>query len=156
MTPPLHDAGGGLQVWVWVAIGLALAAAEIVVPGATLIWIAGAALAVAFLAWLFPTMGLAAQLTLFAIIAGATVTAALVWRRHTRHPAPVVNLGVDRFVGERATLEGAIVNGRGEARLGDTIWPVRGPELPAGATVRVVGSDGTVLLVEAVEPAPAR
>jgi membrane protein implicated in regulation of membrane protease activity len=32
-------------------------------------------------------------------------------------------------------------------RVGDTTWQVAGPELPAGARVRVVGVEGTLLRV---------
>jgi membrane protein implicated in regulation of membrane protease activity len=39
----------------------------------------------------------------------------------------------------------AIEQGSGKARLGDGVWKVSGPELPAG--VRVVGVDGIVLKV---------
>jgi membrane protein implicated in regulation of membrane protease activity len=35
----------------------------------------------------------------------------------------------------------------GKARLGDGVWKVSGPELPAGTRVRVVGVDGVVLKV---------
>ncbi|MCC7426346.1 MAG: NfeD family protein [Alphaproteobacteria bacterium] len=144
----MYNPSGGFEVWLWVAIGLTLAALEIIVPGAALIWIGLAALIVALIGWLWPTMALAPQLILFAVISGASVAAMLVSRKFTSAAPPSVNLGPNRFVGERATLETPIINGRGEARLGDTIWPVRGPDMVAGATVRVVGSDGTVLIVE--------
>jgi membrane protein implicated in regulation of membrane protease activity len=32
--------------------------------------------------------------------------------------------------------------------VGDTIWRVEGPELPKGARIRIVGTDGSVLKVE--------
>ena len=35
--------------------------------------------------------------------------------------------------------------------MGDGLWLVRGPDLPVGAMVEVVGVDGTTLLVRAVE-----
>jgi membrane protein implicated in regulation of membrane protease activity len=40
-----------------------------------------------------------------------------------------------------------IEHGSGKAKLGDGVWKVSGPELPAGARVRVVGVDGVVLKV---------
>ncbi len=33
-------------------------------------------------------------------------------------------------------------------RVGDSVWLVSGPDLPAGAPVRVTGQDGVLLLVE--------
>jgi hypothetical protein len=34
--------------------------------------------------------------------------------------------------------------------VGDSVWIARGPDLPAGARVRIVGAKGTVLEVEPV------
>jgi inner membrane protein len=41
-----------------------------------------------------------------------------------------------------------IEGGRGKVRVGDTIWPAEGPDLPAGSHVRVTAANGTVLQVE--------
>ena len=54
-----------------------------------------------------------------------------------------------RYVGQVFVLDEAIVNGRGKVRVGDTVWPVAGPELAKGARVRVIGVAGTVLEVTA-------
>jgi len=41
----------------------------------------------------------------------------------------------------------AIEQGAGKVKLGDGVWKVTGPELPAGARVRVTGVNGTILTV---------
>src|SRR3990170_1017972 len=46
-------------------------------------------------------------------------------------------------------LDGAIVNGQGRVQIADAYWSVTGPDLPAGTAVRVVGSEGMTLRVEA-------
>jgi membrane protein implicated in regulation of membrane protease activity len=33
-------------------------------------------------------------------------------------------------------------------RVGDTLWPVEGPDTPVGAEVKVTAAKGTVLVVE--------
>jgi membrane protein implicated in regulation of membrane protease activity len=43
-----------------------------------------------------------------------------------------------------------IVQGAGRLSFDDTLWRIEGPDLPAGARVRVVGLSGTVLRVTAV------
>jgi inner membrane protein len=48
------------------------------------------------------------------------------------------------------TLSEAIVQGRGKAQVGDGSWIVAGSDAPAGARVRVLGVEGTVLQVETV------
>ena len=44
-------------------------------------------------------------------------------------------------------LERAIVNGRGRVQIADAYWDVSGPELPAGAAVRIVAAHGMTLEV---------
>jgi membrane protein implicated in regulation of membrane protease activity len=53
-------------------------------------------------------------------------------------------------IGQVVVLEKGLQNGSGQIRLGNRDWPVRGPNLPAGAKARVTGVDGTVLLVDRV------
>ncbi|NDH61491.1 MAG: hypothetical protein EBY18_07515 [Alphaproteobacteria bacterium] len=48
-------------------------------------------------------------------------------------------------------LDAPILNGRGRIKLGDGSWSVTGPDMVAGARVRVRGVDGNELRVE---PAP--
>ncbi len=40
--------------------------------------------------------------------------------------------------------------GRGKVRVDDGEWLAKGPDAPAGAQVRILGSEGTWLLVEPV------
>lgn len=54
-----------------------------------------------------------------------------------------------RYIGNKYTLERAMQNGEGKIRIGDTLWLVRGDfEADVGSKVKVIGSDGVVLLVE--------
>lgn len=63
---------------------------------------------------------------------------------------PDLNNRGSQFTGRVAELIEPIEGGRGKVRLGDGVWTVACAEdLPAGARVRVVGSDGAVLKVEA-------
>mgnify|MGYP003344160742 FL=1 len=48
-------------------------------------------------------------------------------------------------------LDTPILGGRGRARLGDGSWIITGPDMVAGARVRVAAVNGTELKVE---PAP--
>jgi membrane protein implicated in regulation of membrane protease activity len=54
----------------------------------------------------------------------------------------------DQYIGRLVVLESPIINGRGRAFVGDTLWSVEGGDQPAGATVRVTGANGATLLVE--------
>jgi membrane protein implicated in regulation of membrane protease activity len=61
---------------------------------------------------------------------------------------PLLNQRERQLVGRTATLEEPIVEGRGRIRLGDTLWRVSGPDLPAGTRVRVTAAADGELSVE--------
>jgi len=137
--------------WFWIGAGVVLAIGEAFVPGITLIWIGAAAALVGLISLAWPEIGWAWQVALFAVLAAAAVATGLWLRNHPREPMTSdVNRGTARFVGQLASLDTAIVNGRGEIRFGDTLWPVAGPDLPAGTSVRITGTDGTTLQVSPV------
>ncbi len=144
-----------MAAWHWIVLGVALAIAETLLPGTILLWlgIAAALTGIVLLAW--SDLGWQSQVLLFGAIAVVAVAVGLALRRKLEKPQPrEVNLGTQRFVGQRGALSTAISNGRGEIRLGDSVWPVAGPDLPAGTSVVVTGSDGVTLTVRAAE-APA-
>ncbi len=57
--------------------------------------------------------------------------------------------GPGPHIGEEIVLNEPISDGFGRVPIGDTVWRVAGPDLPAGRKVRIVGHDGAVLKVEA-------
>lgn len=141
-----------MAAWHWIVLGVALAIAETLLPGTILLWlgIAAALTGIVLLAW--TELGWQGQVLLFGAVAVVAVAIGLLLRRKLHKPQPRdVNLGTQRFVGQRGALSTAISNGRGEIRLGDTVWPVAGPDLPAGTSVVVTGSDGVTLSVRATE-----
>jgi len=137
------------EPWHWMVAGVALAVLEVVLPGAALVWLGGAAFLVGLISFVVP-IGLNGQLGLFAVLAVVALGIAFYLRRRGRLDTPEVsvNRGAARFVGTRATLDQPIVDGVGRMNLGDTAWAIKGPDLPAGAQVVVVGMDGATLIVE--------
>ncbi len=136
--------------WVWLTLGLMLAALEMVVPGVYLIWLAVAALATGALTWTFG-LGLPMQIIDFIFLSLIAVYSA---RRFLRDRPiasadPLINNRSGRMLGQTAIVTLEIdEGGSGRVKLGDSEWIARGPELPVGARVRITGSDGAVLLVE--------
>ena len=65
--------------------------------------------------------------------------------------APFLNNRAGRFVGKEGFLSEAIRGEKGRMEIGESVWRVTGPELPAGHRVRVVGHKGTMLSVESAE-----
>jgi hypothetical protein len=137
--------------WGWLGTGIALIALEVLVaPGTFLLWIGLAALAMALLAS-FVTLSTFAELTIFGVLAlafgivGWKVYGA---RRSGNDAARDLHDPAVTFIGRELVLFAAIENGAGQVKVGDSVWRVTGPELPAGARVRVKGLDGATLEVE--------
>jgi membrane protein implicated in regulation of membrane protease activity len=135
--------------WWWMIAALALAVAEIVAPGFFLIWLAAAALLTGVVTSLLG-LAFAGQLGLFAVAAIASIYGARRWLRS--HPIvsadPLLNDRLARMIGEIVTVVDPIENGHGRVRVADGAWPAQGPDSPAGAKVRIIGANGTQLIVE--------
>lgn len=135
--------------WVWIAIGLILAALEMLVPGVYLIWLAIAAIITGLLT-LGVGLGLPAQVIVFVSL---SLIAAYSAKRFLRDSPiessdPLLNQRGSRLIGENALVTQAIDNGSGRVKYGDSEWIARGPDIAVGERVRITGSDGAILLVE--------
>lgn len=142
--------GFDIEFWHWWVLALALAVVEMVLPGAAFIWLGLAAGAVGLGLLLVPDLAVPVQFGAFAVLAIAAVVAT----RFIPKPAldetdqPNLNRRAAQYVGRQLVLESAIVNGRGRAFVGDTLWSVAGDDLPVGTAVKVVAADGALLRVE--------
>ncbi|HEX7969937.1 MAG TPA: NfeD family protein [Stellaceae bacterium] len=139
--------------WAWLALGLLLAVGEMLATQFVLIWFGAAALAVGVLSWLLPGLGVVGQLLLFAALSVALLVPARRlrrrWDQRARHSK--INERAAQQVGRIAVLKEPIAGGHGRVFLGDTLWRVEGPDLPAGTSVRIVSFDEATLLVEAAD-----
>ena len=139
--------------WHWWILALALIIVEMFVPGTFFLWMGIAAVVVGLAAWLIPAMGWEFQLMLFAILSLVSIVAWRVYQR--RHPdesdQPALNRRGEQYIGRVFVLETPIENGFGKVRVGDTLWRVRGSDAAAGRRVKVVGTEGVLLLVEGAD-----
>jgi membrane protein implicated in regulation of membrane protease activity len=146
-VPALTDLFG--LHWGWMALGVALAIAEIVAPGYFLIWLAAAALLTGLVAAVMP-VGIEAEIILFAVLCALALAAGRRWV--LRHPVasadPMLNDRGGQIIGQSVVVTHVIEGGSGRVRHGDTEWLARGPDAQPGTRMRVTGADGTVLLVE--------
>jgi membrane protein implicated in regulation of membrane protease activity len=85
-------------------------------------------------------------------LVSAYVGKKLVGGRNIPTDQPLLNRRGAQMIGKIATLGEPIKDGRGRIKLGDTLWRVSGPDLPAGTQVRVTAAADTdlELTVEAV------
>ncbi|HEU4780420.1 MAG TPA: NfeD family protein [Steroidobacteraceae bacterium] len=134
--------------WHWIVFALVLAALETLIPGAVAIWFAAAAAVIGLLLVVIP-IPWQYQFIGFAVLGFAAMMWYLNYRK--RYPdaveQPNLNQRGQQYVGTELVLIEAIEQGSGKAKLGDGVWKVSGPELPAGSRVRVTGANGTILTV---------
>lgn len=148
------------QPWHWWLLGGILVLAEAFVPGFVLIWLGLAALATGSVLWLVPGLAWPWQITLFSLLnlLGAGTWLALRRRRAVAagetEDAAALNRRAESLVGRIAPLVEPIIDGRGKIRIGDTVWLVSGPDLPAGRRVEVVAAHDALLEVRPVGQPP--
>ncbi|MEN4904813.1 NfeD family protein [Luteimonas sp. TWI662] len=136
----------------WAAVALLLMAAETLVPGAFLLWMGFAAAAVFVVVLLVPGLALLPQVALFVVLSFVSILVYRKWFRNRERQSdhPTLNRRASQHVGRVVPLDQAIVAGRGRVKIGDAFWVVEGADLPAGTMVRILGTDGVNLHVDAV------
>ncbi|MBI1207932.1 MAG: NfeD family protein [Azospirillum sp.] len=139
-----------IEFWHWWVVAAVLGALDMLAQSGFFLWLGGAALVVGFVLFGWPDLSWQFQFFLFAVMAILAVIATRFITRREPPPSdrPLLNRRGLQYVGQLIVLETAIVNGRGRAFVGDTLWTVEGPDAPNGETVRVIGTDGTLLQVE--------
>lgn len=142
----LSDANPAL---LWGILALALAAAEIFVPGVFLLWLAIAAALTAVVELLLPMNG-AFQLLVFSVLSALSVSGGRLW--YLARPAgsqdPLLNDRSARLIGRSVVVAEPIVQGEGRVKVDDSSWPAKGPDAPAGTRLTVVEVEGATLLVD--------
>jgi membrane protein implicated in regulation of membrane protease activity len=146
-----------LGPWNWMVLGFVLLTLEILVPGVFLLWIGLAALivgAISLMLWDTGFWTWEVQVVVFLALAliCAFTGKRIMGKSGDATDQPLLNRRGDQLVGRTATLTEPITDGRGRVKIGDTMWRVSGPDLPAGAKVRVKAAADVdmELVVEAV------
>jgi len=143
-----------VDYWHWLILGGVLLLVEVAAAGFFFLWLAVAAAITGLVVLVFPDLGWQYQLMLFS---GLSVISIAVFRRYQRNnpeptDQPALNRRGEQYIGRSFTLEQPITNNVGVIRVDDSTWRISGADLPAGASVRVVGADGVILKVEQNQP----
>ena len=139
--------------WHWWILAGVLLILELTAPAFFFLWVGIAAAAVGLIMLVFPSIPLETQLVLFGI---ASIVAVLAWRkyRETRPlttDQPNLNRRGHQYIGRIFSLSDPIINGVGKVTVDDSTWKVKGPDLPAGTHIKVLGVEGVVFKVESAE-----
>jgi membrane protein implicated in regulation of membrane protease activity len=134
----------------WLAAALVLAIMELAAPGFFLIFVAAGAAVTGFIVLAAPDLYPIAQALLFALFSGVAVAIGRRWYHRDRSTAGSHHLNerTTKLIGKTVEVSEPIVAGEGRVKVGDGAWTAKGPDMPAGARVRITGATGSVLLVE--------
>lgn len=150
--------GFQLEAWHWIAVGLALAAAEMALPTNMLLWFGIAGVATGLVVAVVDIAS-AWQLVVFATLAFVSYFPVR-WsaRRLWNGDQPLddtLNRRGRSAIGHKVTVIEAIENGYGAVVVGDSRWRASCREdVPEGSKVEVTGVDGTTLTVRPVAGQP--
>ncbi len=136
-----------MTAWHWLAIGLILFGIEMMTGTFDLLMVAIAAWVTAAVAALFPVAaGWQTQAVVFAIAAVVLFTLGRTLLSRFRNPAsdhPMLNNRMAGLVGERGAATEDFTAGKGQVKIGDTVW---GAEAFNGELVRA----GDAIIVDSV------
>jgi len=136
---------------IWIALAILLGAAELVIPGVFLVFLAFAAAITGLAIFALPVLTIPLQLLSF----GAWSVASILIGRRWYHDYPVatedplLNDRAARLLGEVVIVVEPIIAGEGRVQVGDGVWPALGADTVVGTRLRVVGMRNGKLLVEA-------
>lgn len=145
-----------VQWWHWVALGLLLIGAELLVPSFTIFWFGLGAVLTGVLLLVFSGMSLTAQLALFAFFSAVCT---ILWFRVLK-PRMVdrstAGMSREAILGELGTVIQGAAGSHDKAKvrfvvplLGSEEWPcICDVSLQVGDQVKVSGIEGHVLTVE--------
>jgi membrane protein implicated in regulation of membrane protease activity len=138
-----------LQYWHWWVAALVLLILEVLSPGIFFMWMGVAAGLVGLLLLLLPGLSWTLQLALFGLFSLIAVRLGWSWVRSHSKPSdvPLLNRRAEQYMQRIFILENATENGIAQVRVDDSRWKVRvsGAALDAGARVRIVGVEGSIL-----------
>ena len=138
--------------WYWWALAAVLLICEMMLPGVVFLFLSVGAAVAGMLLALEPESSLEMQLVVFAVVSVASAVGLrpLLRGMQKRSDDPNLNARGNSMIGKVLVLDQPILAGRGRVKMGDGSWSVTGPDMVAGAKVRVAAVDGNELRVEPV------
>jgi len=151
----------GASPWWWIALALGLGAIEIVTFTYFMLWLGLAAFTVGISLAIFPAMPGTVQLLIFALL--SILYTAVGWgyvrRRQVDDARPGLNRRAAAVVGRQGIVIEAFAAGIGTVEVDGIRWRARlagGATAPeTGATMSIVSTDGTTVVVQPAEEAGA-
>ena len=140
-----------LTMWHWLGLGVILVIIDITAGTSFFfLWLGVCAGTVALVLSVIPDLSWNVQVIIFAV---ESLACMVFWYAYlSKHPTisdkPRLNRRSEQYIGRSFTLKEPIEHGHGKIRVDDSSWKVEGPDLPAGAKIKIVDANGVVLIVE--------
>tara|TARA_R110000782_G_scaffold156515_1_gene248701 strand:+ start:183 stop:641 length:459 start_codon:yes stop_codon:yes gene_type:complete len=139
-----------IEFWYWLIAAVVMIIIEMILPAAYFLWMGISAFIVGLIIYAAPSMPVLIQVIIFGVL---SVVSLILYKRHKKsnpnvNDQPNLNRRGEQYVGRSFTLDEAIVNGVGKVKVDDSIWKVKGNDMPAGMKVRVMSVEGTIFNVE--------
>jgi membrane protein implicated in regulation of membrane protease activity len=145
-----------LGPYAWYIVAAVLLLFELHAPGASFAWLAVASFLTGLYTTFYHVLGypLPSWQIQCVVFTPLAFVAVLLWSKFGRRiekssDRPFLNQRLEALIGQTFVARDPIVNGSGTIKVGDTTWPVQGPDLPAGHRLVVTGVNGPTLLVDA-------
>ncbi|AKD39149.1 hypothetical protein I926_09195 [Pasteurella multocida subsp. multocida OH4807] len=141
------------SLWHWLILGFVLLIAELVLPGVFLLWWGLAAIVIAGVMAIFPSLSLTALSISYAVFA---LILSVVWWKYQHGKDKVdqshsaLNQRDHAMLGTKGTVQEISANGIGRGHFGDTTWRVHGNDLAVGDLIEVERVEGITLHVKKV------
>ncbi|MEM9243668.1 MAG: NfeD family protein [Pseudomonadota bacterium] len=141
-----------LQIWwVWIILAVIFFILDLIFARGYLLVTAIAAVIIAIATLLFGKHSWYWYDSSFVVIVIIFVVGLAIYKRWAaRHDKLEHHERHHRFIGEKVKLKTPIVNGEGQIKLHDTIWIIKGEDMPSGSTVEITAVDGVILHVKAL------
>ncbi|MRI34222.1 NfeD family protein [Endozoicomonas sp. OPT23] len=140
-----------LQPWHWLVFCFLMLAMEALGAGGFLLGSAAAALLLALMTWMMPSLDWASQMIWFGV--GSLVFTLAYWKLFRRVNEKTdhheLNQRAAQLVGRAVVLEEELLPGLGRVQVGDTLWKVDAEQsYEKGSRVKIVGYEGMILKIE--------
>lgn len=141
-----------LSPWWWIALGVGLGALEMVVFSFVLIWPGMAAIIMAVILWIAPTIQGELQVAIYAVL---SITLMFVGRGYLKRfgdgaPETDLNNRTQQMIGKKAKVVDFDLGG-GHIEVNGLRWTAEWPEgesAEVGQVVRIIAADGMSVQVE--------
>jgi inner membrane protein len=133
--------------WLWLIAAGVMLLLELALPGFFFLWLALAAATVGVNLFFFDFSWLTSVLS-FAALSVIYVYLGRPWYGAKRQSdQPNLNQRYMNYIGRTYVLKQPIIDGAGKLTIEDARWDIEGPDMAAGAQVKVLAADGTRLKV---------